>query len=475
MRALSATALQPDQSPVDPAVFAARLDALLDGRADAAGALAVAVSGGPDSMALLHLVDLWARRRGGELIVYTVDHRLRPDAADEAAAVARHARARGRRHRTLAWTGVKPTTGLQAAAREARYRLLLEACHADGAGALLLAHHLDDQAETLLHRIDRGTGPDGLAGMAASRIVDGVRLLRPLLAMPKVRLTATCRAAGIIWTDDPSNRDPRFARTGLRELAPVLAVAGITPERLGRVAAAMTVARAAFDDLAAGWMAEHAEIRATGAVVFDLAALNAAPPMLRDRLVDRALRAVGGLGYPVRGDRLARLTGWIATGAAAPHARTLAGCRVEAGDGGATLAILRDWRQAGLPVTVAAGGTARWDRRFDIQNPTARPVKVGVCGAEGWRRWRRTALGRRMIADATIPHAVRLALPSVVDLDGGIALPHLVSCVPALSEWVGEEVRVRFRPIGLVSATGRRSHIGGEFRSSLPCNGRQAT
>lgn len=465
MRALTAGV-----APLDPAAFAARLDSLAAGLG---GALAVAVSGGPDSMALLHLADLWARRRGRDLLVYTVDHGLRAGAAAEAAAVAWHAARCGRRHRTLAWTGAKLATGLQAAARAARYRLLLGACRQDGAGALLLAHHLDDQAETLLHRIDRGTGPEGLAGMAPSRMLDGVRLLRPLLDVPKVRLVATCRAAGIGWADDPANRDPRFARTGLRGLAPALAEAGVTADRLGRLAAAMAAARTAFDRFAADWMAAHAEVRPAGAVVFDLAALNAAPPMLRDRLVDRALRAVGGLVYPVRGASLARLVDWLA--AATPGVRTLAGCRIEAApgrDGGGArsmrLTILRDWRQAGRPVTVAAGGRARWDGRFEIENPTARPVRVGVCGNEGWRRWRRTAPGRVGAGDATLSHAARLALPAVVDLDGGIALPHLVASAPASSGWVGEAVRIRFRPTALVPITDRRPGTGGDFRPLLP-------
>ena len=472
MRALIAAVSSFDYAPVDLAGFAARLDPLT---AALGGPLAVAVSGGPDSLALLHLADLWARRRGRDLLVYTVDHGLRAGAAAEAAAVARQAAGRQRRHRTLAWTGAKPASGLQAAARVARYRLLVDACRQDRAGALLLAHHLDDQAETLLHRIDRDTGPDGLAGMAPSRTVDGVLLLRPLLDIPKTRLLATCRTAGIAWAEDPSNRDPRFARTGLRELAAALADAGVTPARLGRLATAMATARAGFDRFAAEWMAAHGEFLATGAVTLDLAALAAAPAMLRDRLVDRSLRAVGGLGYPVRGDRLARLTDWIAGGAPGARARTLAGCRIEIDGGSGVLTVLRDWRQAGRPVTVAAGGTARWDGRFEIENATARPVRVGVCGAEGWRRWRRTGPARPAAGGATIPHAVRLALPAVVDLDGGIALPHLVPCAPAPSEWVGDAVRVRFRPSGLVPLPGRHGGIGGEFRPSLPCNGRQAT
>ena len=127
-----------------------------------------------------------------------------------------------------------------------------------------------------------------------------------------------------------------------------------------------------------------------------------------------------------------------------PHPRPLGGCRLERSP--AALEILRDWRQAARPVVVAARGRLGWDGRFEIPNPTDAPVRVGVCGDEGWRRWRRTTGGLGPSGAAPLPHAARLALPAVVDLDGGIALPHLVTSAPAPFGWVGEMVRIRFRP-----------------------------
>jgi len=427
--------------PVDPVDFASRIEPLLAG---ASGALAVAVSGGVDSVALLHLCDGWARSRGRDLTVYTVDHGLRPDAAAEAKGVGRLAASLGRRHRILTWDGPKPVTGLQAAAREARYRLLAGACHRDGSEALALAHHLDDQAETLLHRIERGTGPDGLAGIPATRRVDGVTLVRPLLDLPKERLVATCRAAGLTWAEDPSNLDPRFARTRYRALAGALAASGVTAERLGRLASAMTTARCALDRHCADWMAAHATLTPAGTVTLARPALLDAPALLRRRLVGRALRAAGGSGYPARGERLDRLLAWIEEEGAGTGIRTLAGCRLERSAG--AVSVLRDWRQAARPAVVEPRGRLRWDGRFEIHNPTDAPVRVGVCGEEGWRRWRRTAGVGGLPAAPALAHAARLALPAVVDLDGGIALPHLVESAPAPFGWVGEMVRVRFCP-----------------------------
>lgn len=456
-------------APVSGAEFAARLDPLAG---SVRGAIAVAVSGGVDSMALLHLAGGWARRRNRELLVYTVDHGLRPAASAEAAGVASAAAAAGWRHRILAWRGDKPASGLQAAARDARYALLLDACRRDGAAALLLAHHLDDQAETLLHRIGRGTWPDGLAGMAAVREVEGVRLLRPLLDLRKARLVATCRAAGLGWSDDPSNVDPRFARARLRVLAPLLDEAGVTPERLGRLAAAMATVRAALDGFAAAWAQAHAALGPGGELRLDRTALLAAAPVLRRRLLDRGLRAVGGAAYPVRGDRLDRLLDWIvADGPAAT--RTLGGCLVTRD--GAAVTLARDWRSAAPPVTVAPRSSGRWDGRFDIDNPTDGPVRVGACGEAGWRRWRRRNAGAAAGTTRAMSHAARLALPAVVDLDGGIALPHLVPSALAPSGWVGDAVRIRFRPAVPLPSIDRCSGAGLDSRPSLPCNGRQAT
>jgi tRNA(Ile)-lysidine synthase len=160
-------------------------------------------------MALLLLLDRWTRARGGSVVALTVDHGLRPEAAAEAVQVGAWAAARGIAHETLPWIGDKPATGIQAAARDARYRLLTEACAARGILHIAFAHHADDQAETVLFRAERGSGPDGVAGMAAARSMGAVRLIRPLLRWPKPALIATCRALAQPFLEDPSNLSDR--------------------------------------------------------------------------------------------------------------------------------------------------------------------------------------------------------------------------------------------------------------------------
>jgi tRNA(Ile)-lysidine synthase len=216
-----------------------------------APALVIAVSGGPDSTALLVLAARWrsGRKRGPALLAITVDHALRPESAREARAVKRLCTQLGVRHRTLRWTGDKPVTALQEEARRVRYQLLAAAARGAGAPYVLTAHTLDDQAETVLLRMARGSGVSGLGAMARQTLLpaagenarksEAIVLVRPLLELPKQRLIATLAAMGITFVDDPSNRDPRFTRPRLRALMPALADQGLDARRLALLARRM--------------------------------------------------------------------------------------------------------------------------------------------------------------------------------------------------------------------------------------------
>ncbi len=227
----------------DAAVADGEANALFRGLEDLPG-LVLAVSGGPDSTALLLLAARWVKRlkRAPKLIAVTIDHGLRPQAAREAAMVKRLARRLGVPHRTLHWRGRKPQAGLQEAARHARYELLAQVATRARFAHILTAHTLDDQAETVLFRLARGSGLFGLTGMAhaAPLPLNGVReifLVRPLLHIPKARLIATLAAERIAYAEDPSNRDPRFTRARLRTLMPALAREGLDARGLARLAA----------------------------------------------------------------------------------------------------------------------------------------------------------------------------------------------------------------------------------------------
>jgi len=276
--------------------------------------LVLAVSGGPDSTALMVLAARWRQslKSKPKLIAVTIDHGLRKESKREAAGVARLARKLGIAHRTLRWRGAKPATGLQQAARNARYSLLAKAARAAGAAHVLTAHTRDDQAETVLIRMSRGSGMSGLAAMSRFAILPGsgdgqLRLVRPLLAIPKARLVATLRAAKIPFTEDPSNRDPRFTRARLRGLMATLAREGLDAGRLSLLARRLKRA-----DLAIEAAVDQAEdtlaVRCSGpgARGFDASGFAQLPAEIGMRLLGRAVAAAGDEG-PVELSKLESL------------------------------------------------------------------------------------------------------------------------------------------------------------------------
>ncbi|MDA9499085.1 tRNA lysidine(34) synthetase TilS [Bradyrhizobium sp. CCBAU 11357] len=268
-----------------------------------APALVLAVSGGPDSVALMWLAARWQRSlaRAPQITVVTIDHGLRPEAAREAREVKRLAAALGLPHRTLRWRGEKPKTGLPAAAREARYRLLAKAARAAGASHVLTAHTRDDQAETLLMRLFRGSGLAGLSAMAPFTAREGIVLARPLLDVPKSQLIATLRRAKIGFAEDPSNRDAAFTRPRLRALLPLLAAEGGDARNLARLAARLARANAAIEVLADGAerflrVRDRGDAPQVGVRSFEASAFAALPEEVRLRLLLRAINALGHEG-----------------------------------------------------------------------------------------------------------------------------------------------------------------------------------
>ena len=273
-------------------------------------ALVLAVSGGPDSTALLVLAARWrgALKRGPKLTAVTVDHGLRRSSAREARAVKRLARSFGVPHRTLRWEGKKPETGLQNSARDVRYRLLASAARTAKAGHILTAHTLDDQAETVLIRMSRGSGLTGLGAMARVAPLPAhgssdIMLIRPLLDIPKARLIATLARAKIEFADDPSNRDPRFTRARLRGVMPALASEGLDPRRLALLARRMRRAEAAIEmavDVAAAAVSED-PWSDRGPIVLDAETFARLPEEVALRLLGRAIARTGDEGPPQLG------------------------------------------------------------------------------------------------------------------------------------------------------------------------------
>jgi tRNA(Ile)-lysidine synthase len=320
-------------------------------------ALLLAVSGGPDSTALMVLAARWraALKKGPQLIAVTVDHGLRAESGREARAAKKLAARLGIRHRTLRWTGDKPATGLQEAARAVRYRLLAAAARTAGARHILTAHTLDDQAETVLLRMARGSGLTGLGAMARETMLadqverrhaaDPLLLVRPLLELPKARLIATLDASRVAYCEDPSNVDPRFTRARWREVMPILAGEGLDARRLALLARRLRRAEAAIEfavGVAAGAVSDAAWTNAAP-IALDAEKFIRLPEEVALRVLGRAIvHAAGEL--PLRLGRLEALYGLLAqsnseSNSARPHRvrRTLAGALITLAGGRLTI------------------------------------------------------------------------------------------------------------------------------------------
>ncbi len=272
-----------------------------------APAVVLAVSGGPDSIALMWLAARWrkALARGPDLLAVTVDHALRGESAREARDVKRLASSLGVAHRTMRWSGEKPKSGVPAAARAARYRLLASAARQHGASHIFTAHTRDDQAETLLMRLLRGSGIGGLAAMARESEREGVLIARPFLNISKSQLIATLQKAGIGYADDPTNRDTRFTRPRIRSVIDGLSAEGGDARNLARLASRLARANAAIEVLADG-AARYLALRdqvtgsrpaaTTPQATFEAEAFAGLPDEIRLRLLLRAIDRIGHEG-----------------------------------------------------------------------------------------------------------------------------------------------------------------------------------
>lgn len=292
---------------------------------------AIAVSGGGDSIALMHLAAGWANTNHlPPPVVLTVDHGLRHDSAADASRVKSWAEAAGLKAIVLRWAGPKPRSGVEEQARIARYKLMGDWCSAHRTDWLLLGHTKDDQAENFLLRLGRGSGVDGLSAMQAAIPLPGqafgaVTLIRPLLTFSRAELRAWLSRRSVTWLEDPMNDDTKFARTRVRKLLPLLAEAGIPSDRIAAAAGHLGRARHALELKTREFLQQHANFDA-GVALMDGSALREAPREIGLRALSEALRSVGKSPYRPRFERLERL--FEAVVSPDFRAGTLAGCRV---------------------------------------------------------------------------------------------------------------------------------------------------
>jgi tRNA(Ile)-lysidine synthase len=364
------------------------------------------------------LTAAWCRvRRAPAPIAFTVDHGLRARSAREAKRVAAWAKDHKVKHETLTWHGEKPTANIQAAARDARYRLLGERMKALGIETLLTGHTLDDQAETFLLRLARGSGLDGLSGMSAVApyplpAFGNIWLARPLLAVAHARLVATLRARKQKWIEDPSNANARFARVQIRKAMPALAEAGATAERIAAAAAHLHRARDAVDAAIAALIEGGAELSPWGYALIKTDTFAAAPREVALRALARLVEALGGGAHPPRFEQTEPALDWLIAPKAAPKGRTFGGCRLARRDDGTVLIAREETALAkeAQALHLEPGASALWDHRYlvSLSAEAQEGGDVRDLGASGVK-----ALGAKALLPPVEPHRIGRSTPAL--------------------------------------------------------------
>lgn len=379
--------------------------------------LAIAVSGGPDSLALVLLASEVA-----DVVCLTVNHGLREEAANEVAYVEKVMKSAGIPFQALEWKGEKPTGNVQAKARLARYQLMGTWCSQNNVKYLLTAHHQNDQAETLLLRLARGSGVYGLAAMAPVTSLPGtqqqVKLIRPFLNVSKKRLVTYLRHRGVAWVDDPSNKALQFDRVKVRELLTNPPLEGFNVDRLAGTAARLRRTRDALEFYENEWMRRAVVFCDNGTASFNIAELSTAPDEIVFRGIATLCRSISGERYVPRMEKLERAVGQMKSDEFT--GLTLYGVQFSPTSSQTVLAF-RELR-AVLPRIPLKSGSV-WDKRFEIsaEGDTA-GLEVGALGQDGWEQ----AVGKwPQIRDVKMPFAAKLVCPAVFKGESVQMIPHL--------------------------------------------------
>lgn len=396
-------------------VSAEEFSLLIESFAPVSSSIALAVSGGPDSMALAFCVARWAQR---ERVAFIVEHGLRAESAAEAAEVKARLCGMGFSVEILPWTHGQISGRVHEKARQARYDLLIDACRRQGASDLLLAHHAGDQAETVLMRLAKGSGVDGLAGIPPSTVRDGIRLLRPFLSLSKERLIATCAAGGVAYVSDPSNASDKYARGRLRKILPLLAAEGLTEGSLNALSLRAREAKEALDFMARDFLSKSAQVGLGGSVRFERDSFRRVPRAIALRALAGGLRFVHDGDYPPEYAPLSFLLDEI-LGEREEGARTLYGCMASVSKD--RVALFREPSAAREVATLLPGQTVLWDARWRVSSdPSAPSATVRALG-----------FPPHQILDALAPDLrhripqgrIRATLPAVWVGDVLVALP----------------------------------------------------
>ena len=392
--------------------------------------IALAVSGGADSIALLHLLHEWKQGlhtsdiQTPDIVVLTVDHGLREEAHSEAEWVKDYANTLGYDAEILNWVGEKPDKRIQEKAREARYELLVSYCSSHNISILLVAHHLDDQAETVLMRLARGTGVDGLGAMADTIVRGDVEIYRPLLDISKQQLVDYLKAQNIRWVNDPSNDNQSYERVRVRQALEHLEGLGIDAEALGKTAKRMRRTRKALDFYVSSALDEFCHFCAEGYCRIDFEALRKTPDEIVLRCLNACLQYVRPTQFPLQLSKIEVLWDCLIN---SPHGQfTLTGSCIEKSKD--SLVFAREVRGNDCQaIDIHTVGKFIWDRRFvvDVFAMPIGNITLQFLTEEGYLQIKESLILKESERTYILQKNVRQSLPAFYQDNKVIAVPHV--------------------------------------------------
>lgn len=407
---------------------------------ESAPTLCIAVSGGADSMALTLLAHHWASKRHGKIIALTVDHRLRSESRREAEQVHAWLTQRNIEHHILTWDFEVEETNTQASARAARYQLLTDWCITHGILHLLTAHHQDDQAETILQRLARGSGLEGLCGISPLSYVNGTRLLRPLLSVPKAMLKTYLKQSNQPWVEDPSNADTHYDRNKLRVALHTLEDAETLSARVNTSVTILQDHKTLWHHLLTNAAIVSTHIYPEGYAEIHLVKLASYDDIIRTQLFKRVIMVVSGATTPPRQENIQQHMPLLQL-KTPDTTRTLHGCILH--KNGNYMRISREPAALQGPIP-AISGISRWDSRFNLyyeasDEGTDTSLTWRALGADGLRLWKEQSNSNIL----PYPASVMVTFPALWMLDTLLAIPHI--------RWVAQSQvksthHVTFRP-----------------------------
>jgi len=396
--------------------------------------IALAVSGGGDSMALVLLMHSFVKENGGKLIAFTVEHGLREDSLAEAEGVHKILSGLGIEHRILKWEGEKPKTRIEELAREARYNLLIEECKKEGVDYLAVAHNIEDLVETFWIRLSHGSGLDGLSSIAPVFERQSVKIIRPLLDFTREELRAVCKSANVEWFEDSSNKDEKYLRVKLRKFEQMLKDEGLTSDRLLKVITKLEDSREGLDFAVTEYSKEVLEYFDLGYIRLDVEKFKKYPKDIQRRILAKALDDVYPQKYKTGFDLVDSATSSIVDNDF--KGVTLSGCEIFPEKEGGVF-IAREYSRVEASLEVKNG--VIWDNRVELECINLEhQCRVAALGDEGLRQLKADIKLKNCLEK--LPYKIKLSIPAIWQEDRLLSVPNLgYNCQENLAD-----IKVRF-------------------------------